>query len=67
MFTSGCYGGGYPISAAACGEGTINVCLGAAGNASATSHAYAYAYTFAFAHANANPHSHANTLAHTSR
>jgi hypothetical protein len=61
VFTSGCYGGGYPISTVACGEGTIDICyLGAAGNA------YAYAHTFALAYANINHHSLAQSHAYTS-
>jgi hypothetical protein len=65
MFTSGCYGGGYPISTTARGEGSIDICLGAAGNAYA--YAYAYAYTFALAYANINDHSFAKSHAYTSR
>jgi hypothetical protein len=61
MFPSGCYGGGYPISTTACGEGTIDVYLGATGNA------HAYAHTFALAYANINDHSLANSHVYTSR
>jgi hypothetical protein len=61
MFTSGCYGGGYPISTTACGEGTIDIYLGAAGNA------YAYAHTFALAYANINGLSLAKSHAYISR
>jgi hypothetical protein len=56
---SGCYGDGYPIPAALCGEGTVNVRLDASGRA--------YAHTFALAYTNVNARSHANTHACTSR
>ena len=52
VFASVCYGGGYPISTAACGEGTIDIYLGAAGSAY---------------YANINDHSLSKFPAYTSR
>lgn len=71
MFTSelGCYGGGYQISTAACGEGTIDIYLGSAGNTHAHAHAnaYAYAHTFALAYPNISDHSFTKSHAYASR
>jgi hypothetical protein len=60
MFASGCYGGGYPVSTAACGEGTIDICHGAASNA------YALTFRVALAYANINDHSLSKSHAYTS-
>jgi hypothetical protein len=65
IFTSDCHGGGYSISTAVCGEGTVNVCLGT--SECAYAHAHAHAYTFARARANVNARPHANIHAHAPR
>jgi hypothetical protein len=62
---SGCYGDGYTVSAAVCGEGTIYVCPDAAGCADADACAYTFA-KFALASANINTRSCANADSNTS-